>query len=81
MSEKNTIRHYRNRLTESGTLDALMQAFEQQLREAGHFAMGSQIGDATLVPAPKQRNSQDDKAAIKAGSSARQAEPCAPGRC
>lgn len=29
MPDENTIRHYRNRLTESGTLDALMQAFEQ----------------------------------------------------
>ena len=33
MPDENTIRHYRNRLTETGTLEALMQAFEQQLRE------------------------------------------------
>jgi len=32
-----------------------MQAFEQQLREAGYLAMGGQVVDATLVPAPKQR--------------------------
>jgi len=70
MPDENTIRHYRNRLTESGTLDALMQAFEQQLREAGYLAMGGQIVDATLVPAPKQRNTEDEKAAIKAGKSA-----------
>lgn len=49
-----------------------MQAFEQQLREAGYLAMGGQIVDATLVPAPKQRNTDDEKAAIKAGKSARQ---------
>lgn len=36
MPDENTIRHYRNRLIESGTLDALMQAFEQQLRERGY---------------------------------------------
>ena len=53
-------------------LEALMQAFEQQLREAGYLAMGGQIVDATLVPAPKQRNTEDEKAAIKAGKSARQ---------
>jgi len=58
MPDENTIRHYRNRLTESGTLEALMQAFEQQLREAGYLAMGGQIVDATLVPAPKQRGHQ-----------------------
>jgi hypothetical protein len=49
-----------------------MQALEQQLREAGYLAMGGQIVDATLVPAPKQRNTEDEKAAIKAGKSARQ---------
>jgi IS5 family transposase len=49
-----------------------MQAFEQQLREAGYLAMGDQIVDATLVPAPKQRNTEDKKPAIKAGKSVRQ---------
>jgi transposase, IS5 family len=72
MPDENTIRHYRNRLATSGTLEALMQAFEQQLREAGYLAMGGQIVDATLVPAPKQRNTEGEKAAIKAGKSARQ---------
>ena len=36
MPDEITIRHYRNRLATSGTLEALMQAFEQQLREAGY---------------------------------------------
>lgn len=49
-----------------------MQAFEQQPREAECLAMGGQIVDATLVPAPKRRNNEDEKAAIKAGKSARQ---------
>ena len=34
--------------------------------------MGGQIVDATLVPAPKQRNTEEEKAAIKAGKLARQ---------
>lgn len=72
MPDENTIRHYRNRLTECGTLDALMQAFEQQLRKAGYLAVGGKIVDATLVPAPKQRHTEDEKAAIKAGGSAKQ---------
>ena len=72
MSDENTIRHYCNRLTESGTLETLMQAFEQQLREAGYLAMGGQIVDATLAAAPKQRNTEDEKAAINAGKSTRQ---------
>ena len=34
--------------------------------------MGGQIVDATLVPAPKQRNTEEEKAAVKAGRSAKQ---------
>ena len=34
--------------------------------------MGRQIVDASLDPAPKQRNTQEEKAAIKAGKSAKQ---------
>ena len=72
MPDENTIRHYRNRLSESGTLGALMEAFDQQLHEQGYLAMGGQIVDATLVPAPKQRNTEDEKSAVKAGRSAKQ---------
>ncbi|MFC4291447.1 transposase [Sphingorhabdus arenilitoris] len=72
MPDENTIRHYRSRLMESGALAEAMQAFEQQLQAQGYLAMGGQIIDATLVPAPKQRNTEDEKAAIKAGRSAKQ---------
>jgi len=34
---------------------------------AGYLAMSGQIVDATIVAAPKQRNTQAEKAAIKAG--------------
>lgn len=40
MPDENTFRHYRNRLTEIGTLEAPMQAFEQHLGKAGYLAMG-----------------------------------------
>ncbi|MFC4290800.1 transposase [Sphingorhabdus arenilitoris] len=72
MPDENTIRHYRNRLMESGALAEAMGAFEQQLQAQGYLAMGGQIIDATLVPAPKQRNTEAEKAAIKAGRSAKQ---------
>lgn len=72
MPDENNICHYRNRLTERGTLDELMQAFEQQLREAEYPVMGGQFVDATRVAAPKQRNSENEKAAFKAGKSAKQ---------
>ena len=36
-------------------------------RAGGYLAMGGQIIDATIVPAPRQRNSREDNAAVKAG--------------
>ena len=37
------------------------------LRKAGFLAMGGQIVDATVVAAPKQRNTEAEKAELKAG--------------
>jgi IS5 family transposase len=80
MPDENTIRYYRNRLTQSGTLERLMEAFDRQLREQGYLAMGGQIVDATLVPAPKQRNTEEEKAAVKDGKSADEIWPDKPAK-
>ncbi|MEC5293889.1 MULTISPECIES: transposase, partial [unclassified Aurantimonas] len=45
----------------------LFARFDKHLNKAGYLSMGGQIVDATIVAAPKQRNSEDEKAAIKAG--------------
>jgi transposase, IS5 family len=47
-----------------------MKAFDWQLRKKGYIPMAGQIVDASLVPAPKQRNTEGEKAAIKAGKTA-----------
>ncbi len=78
--DENTIRHFRNRLTETGTLKRVMKAFDWQLRKKGYIPMAGQIVDATLVPAPKQRNTDAEKAAIKAGKSAHEIWPDAPNK-
>lgn len=70
MPDENTIRHFRNRLTETGTLKRVMQAFDWQLHKKGYIPMSGQIIDATLVCAPKQRNSDEEREAIKAGRKA-----------
>ena len=44
--------------------------FAQQLKERGYLAMSGQIVDATLVAAPKQRNTQSENDAIKEGKTA-----------
>jgi IS5 family transposase len=78
--DENTIRLYRDKLTASGALKRVMKAFDRQLQTKGYVAMAGQIVDASLVPAPKQRNTDGEKAAIKAGKSAREIWPDEPNK-
>jgi transposase len=73
--DENTIRLFREKLTRAGAIDALFAAFDRSLRERGYLPMGGQIVDATLVAAPKQRNTAAEKDAIKAGKSAAEIWP------
>jgi hypothetical protein len=57
-----------------------MKAFDWQLKKKGYVPMGGQIVDASLVPAPKQRNTEAEKAAIKAGQSAQEIWPDEPNK-
>ena len=57
-----------------------MKAFDRQLQKKGYIPMAGQIIDASLVPAPKQRNTDAEKAAIKAGKSAAEIWPDEPNK-
>jgi hypothetical protein len=50
-------------LKRANAVDALFQKFDAALRETGYLAMSGQIIDATIVVAPKQRNTNDEKKA------------------
>ena len=78
--DANTIRIFRERLTEAKSITVLFDAFDNQLRNSGYLAMGGQIVDATLVAAPKQRNTQEEKNAIKAGKTAGEVWPDKPAK-
>ena len=78
--DENTIRQFRNRLTETGTLKRVMKAFDWQLQKKGYVPMAGQIVDASLVPAPKQRNTETEKQAIREGRTARDIWPDEPDR-
>lgn len=78
--DANTIRLFREKLTEAGALDLVFTDFDRQLKERGYLAMGGQIVDATLVAAPKQRNTEPEKAAIKEGKTAAEIWPDEPAR-
>ena len=51
-----TIWSFRERLTKAGAIKALFARFDQAIREAGYIPMSGQIVDASLVSAPRQRN-------------------------
>jgi len=58
---------YREALAKAGMVEQLFAAFDAHLRAQGYLAMGGQIVDATIVAAPKQRNSRQDNDTIKQG--------------
>lgn len=62
-----TIWAFRERLTRAGAIEALFARFDRAVRDAGYIPMSGQIVDASLVSAPRQRNSEAEKLAIKAG--------------
>jgi transposase len=58
---------FREALKRAGAVERLFAQFDATLRDAGYLAMGGQIVDATIVVAPKQRNTEAERAALKAG--------------
>ena len=63
-----TIWRFKEALTKAGVLEALHETFNNYLDELGFQASKGQIVDASIVPAPKQRNSKEENEAIKAGN-------------
>jgi transposase, IS5 family len=62
-----TIWLFREKLTKADAIKTLFQRFDATLRQAGYIAMSGQIVDASLIAAPRQHNSEDEKQAIKGG--------------
>src|SRR6478735_8119888 len=65
--DANTIWTFREQLTKAGAIEPLFALFDQALRAAGYLAMSGQLVDATIVSAPKQRNTRAEKQDLKAG--------------
>ncbi|BAK82470.1 IS5 family transposase [Komagataeibacter medellinensis] len=62
-----TVWLFRERLTEAGAIQKLFERFDATLRNAGYLPMSGQILDATLVAAPKQRNTNAEKVDLREG--------------
>jgi len=67
--DQKTIWLFREQLTEAGLIKRLFEEFDAFLEEKGFSARKGQIIDASIVEAPRQRNSRDENRQIKAGQS------------
>ena len=70
--DANSIWNFREALTRAKidgkpAIEVLFTRFDAALTKAGFLAMGGQIIDATIVAAPKQRNTEAEKKDIKEG--------------
>jgi IS5 family transposase len=62
-----TVWLFRERLKALGLVEVLFARFDEQLAQRGYVAKTGQMIDATFVEVPRQRNSREENAKIKAG--------------
>ena len=62
-----TIWLYRETLTRANAVGALFARFDAHLKEQGYLAMGGQMIDASIIEAPRQRNTDAEKEDLKEG--------------
>ena len=65
--DEKTVWLFREQLTQAELIDPLFAQFQEVLDRAGFVARKGQIIDASIVPAPKQRNSKEENQQIKDG--------------
>jgi IS5 family transposase len=65
--DSKTIWLFREQMTEANVIDELFALFDAFLKDSGYSAKKGQIVDASIVSAPKQRNSRDENDQIKQG--------------
>ena len=68
--DANTLWGFREALIAAGALDDLFGKLDQAITAAGYLQRGGQIIDASLVAAPRQRNTDGEKAAREGRSAA-----------
>lgn len=56
---------FKNQLSELALTDSLFKEFSKQLEQAGYIARKGQIVDASIIPAPIQRNTREENKQIK----------------
>lgn len=62
-----TVWLFRERLKEAELVEVLFAGFHEQLAAQGYVARAGQMIDATFIEVPRQRNTREENAQIKAG--------------
>jgi IS5 family transposase len=67
VADAKTVWLFRERLKELNLVEVLFAKFHEQLASQGYVARAGQMIDATFVEVPRQRNTREENAGIKAG--------------
>jgi len=62
-----TVWLFREALAQAGRIEKLFALFGQHLQAKGYIARGGQIIDASIIAAPRRRNTREENEAIKQG--------------
>ena len=65
--DETTIWRFREALVCADAIDALFARFDAHLKSLGYLAMGGQIMDASIIAAPRQRMTDEERAILKGG--------------
>lgn len=69
-SDAKTIWLFREHLVQARAIEKLFALFDARLKVSGYLAQGGQIIDATVIAAPRQQLTDEEKALIKEGKAA-----------
>lgn len=75
-----TIWLFREHLVQARAIDKLFALFDARLKAGGYLAQGGQIIDATVIAAPRQHLTDEEKALIKEGKAADEIWPDDPAK-
>ncbi len=65
--DETTIWRFREALVQAGAVERLFARFDAHLKDAGYLAMGGQIVDASVIAAPRQRITDEEREIVKGG--------------
>jgi len=65
--DETTIWRFREALVRADAIETLFARFDAHLKSLGYLAMGGQIVDASIISAPRQRMTDEERAVVREG--------------